>query len=59
MVDSVCETEYITVSDTVKETVWLRKFIGELGVAPSIDGPILLYCESIGAIAQAKEPKSH
>ena len=28
-------------------------------MAPSIDGPILLYYNSTGAIAQAKEPKSH
>ena len=35
------------------------KFINELGVAPSLDGPILLYYDSTGAIAQAKEPKAH
>ena len=28
-------------------------------MAPSVDGPILLYYDSTGAIAQAKEPKSH
>ena len=28
-------------------------------MAPSIEGLILLYCDSTGAIAQAKEPKSH
>ena len=39
--------------------MWLRKFITELGVAPFIDGPVLLYCNSTGAIAQAKEPKAH
>ena len=45
MADSVCEAEYITASDAEKEAVWLQKFIDELGVAPSIDGPILLYYE--------------
>ena len=39
--------------------MWLRKFINELGVAPSLDGPILLYCDSTGAIAQAKKSKAH
>ena len=58
MADSTCEVEYITASDAAKEAVWLWKFINELRVAPSLDGPILLYCDSIGAIAQAKEPKS-
>ena len=57
--DSVCEAEYIAASDAVKEVVWLRKFINELGVAPSLDGPVLLYCDSTGAIAQAKESKAH
>ncbi|OAP01825.1 hypothetical protein AXX17_AT3G36900 [Arabidopsis thaliana] len=34
-------------------------FITELGVVPSISGPIDLYCDNNGAIAQAKEPRSH
>ena len=59
MTDSVCEAEYITTSDTVKEAVWPKKFITELRVAPSLDGSILLYYDSTCAIAQAKEPKAH
>ena len=59
VVDFTYEAEYIMVSNAVKETMWLQKFMGELGVAPSVDGPILLYCDSTGAIAQAKEPKWH
>ena len=59
MADSVCEAEYVTALDAAKEAVWLWKFITELGVAPSLVGPVLLYCDSSGAIAQAKEPKEH
>ena len=59
MADSICEAEYIAVSDTAKEAVWLKKFITELRVAPSLDGPVLLYCDSTGTIAQVKEPKAH
>ena len=59
MANSIDEVEYIAASDTAKKAVWLRKFIDELGVAPSIDGPVLLYYNSTGAITQAKEPKSH
>ena len=59
MTDSVCEAEYIVASDAAKEAVWLRKFLGELGVVPTLESPILVYCDSTGAIAQAKEPKSH
>ena len=57
--DSVCEAEYVATSDAAKEAVLLRKFITKLGVAPSLVGPVLLYCDSSGAIAQAKEPKAH
>ena len=28
-------------------------------MAPSLDGPVPVYCDSTRAIAQAKEPKSH
>ena len=59
MADSTYEVKYIAASDATKEAMWLRKFINELGVASSFDGPILLYYDSTGAIAQAKEPKSH
>ena len=59
MADSVYEAKYITASDAAKEVVWLWKFIDELGVAPSIDGPVLLYYNNTDIIAQAKELKSH
>ena len=59
MADSVCEAEYIAASDAAKEAMWLKKFITELGVAPSLVGLVSLYYDSSGAIAQAKEPKAH
>ena len=59
MADSVCEAEYIAASDAAKEAVWLRKFLGELGVVPALESPILVYYDSTGVIVQAKEPKSH
>ncbi|OAO97959.1 hypothetical protein AXX17_AT4G08610 [Arabidopsis thaliana] len=46
-------------SEAAKEAVWIRKFITELDVVPSISGLIDLYCDNNGAIAQAKEPRSH
>ena len=30
-----------------------------MGVVPSITNPVDVYCDNNGAIAQAKEPKSH
>ena len=57
--DSTTEAEYIAASEAVKEAVWMRKFITELEVVPSIIEPIIVYCDNNGAIAQAKEPRFH
>ena len=58
-VDSTTEAEYIAALEAAKEAVWIKKFITKLEVVPSIADPILLYCDNNGAIAQAKEPRSH
>ncbi|PKI41978.1 hypothetical protein CRG98_037596 [Punica granatum] len=34
--DSTTEAEYIAASDAAKETVWIQKFVTELGIVPSI-----------------------
>ena len=57
--DSTTESKYIAASDAAKEAVWIRKFVSELGVVPTIADPVTLYCDNSGAIAQAKEPRSH
>ncbi|PKI69439.1 hypothetical protein CRG98_010142 [Punica granatum] len=57
--DSTTEAEYIAASNAAKEAVWIKKFVTELVVVPSIVDLVDLYCDNNGAIAQAKEPKSH
>ena len=57
--DSTTEAEYIAASEAAKEVVWMKKFFTELGVVPGIADPIPLLCDNNGAIAQAKEPRSH
>ena len=57
--DSTIEAEYIAASDAAKEAVWIRKFVSELGVIPSIESTVPLFCDNNGAIALAKEPRSH
>ena len=57
--DSTTKAKYIAASDAAKEAVWIKKFITDLGVVPSITNPIDAYCDNNGAIAQAKEPRSH
>ena len=59
IVDWMTEVEFIVVSDVAKQVVWLKKFIIDLGIIPTIVDPIPLLCDNNGAIAQAKEPKSH
>jgi hypothetical protein len=57
--DSTTEAEYVAASEAAKEAVWIKKFVTELGVVPSILDPVTLYCDNNGAIAQSKEPRSH
>ena len=37
----------------------MKKFIIELGIVLEIKNPVSLYCDNTGAVAQAKEPRSH
>ncbi|KAL0282077.1 UNVERIFIED_CONTAM: Retrovirus-related Pol polyprotein from transposon RE2 [Sesamum radiatum] len=37
----------------------MKNYIQELGVVPSIAEPVVIFCDNNGAIAQAKEPRSH
>ncbi|KAK8644688.1 hypothetical protein V6N13_123988 [Hibiscus sabdariffa] len=46
-------------SDAAKEAVWIKKFISELGVIPSISDVVEIYYDNNRANAQAKEPRSH
>ncbi|GJW63483.1 retrotransposon protein, putative, ty1-copia subclass [Tanacetum coccineum] len=49
------EAEYIAAFDASKEVVWVRKFIYGLGVVPTIEKPISMYCDNTRAIAIANE----
>nr|GEV94763.1 hypothetical protein [Tanacetum cinerariifolium] len=52
---SSAETEYIAAFDASKEAVWVRKFIYGLGVVPTIEEPLSMYCDNTGEIAIANE----
>ncbi|GKF18366.1 hypothetical protein Tco_0063284 [Tanacetum coccineum] len=43
---SSAEAEYIAAFDASKEAVWVRKFISGLGVVPTIEKPINMYCNN-------------
>ncbi|KAL0401857.1 UNVERIFIED_CONTAM: Secreted RxLR effector protein [Sesamum latifolium] len=57
--DSTTEAEYIVALEAAKEAIWMKNYIQELGVVPSIAEPVVIFCDNNGAIAQAKEPRSH
>ncbi|KAL0329156.1 UNVERIFIED_CONTAM: Retrovirus-related Pol polyprotein from transposon TNT 1-94 [Sesamum radiatum] len=57
--DSTTEAEYLTASKVAKEVVWMKNYIQELGVVPSITELVVIFCNNNRAIAQAKEPRSH
>ncbi|KAK8555323.1 hypothetical protein V6N12_009471 [Hibiscus sabdariffa] len=57
--DSTTKAEYVSASEATKDDVWIKEFISELRVVPSILDAVGLYCDNNGAIAQAKEPRSH
>nr|GEZ58711.1 retrovirus-related Pol polyprotein from transposon TNT 1-94 [Tanacetum cinerariifolium] len=52
---SSTEAEYIAAFDASKEAVWVRKFIFRLGVVPTIEEPISVYCYNTRAIDVANE----
>ncbi|KAL0433599.1 UNVERIFIED_CONTAM: Retrovirus-related Pol polyprotein from transposon RE1 [Sesamum latifolium] len=56
--DFTTEAEYIA-SEAAKEAVWMKNYIQELGVVPSITEPVVIFCDNNGAIEQAKELRSH
>nr|GFC34949.1 hypothetical protein [Tanacetum cinerariifolium] len=37
------QAEYVAASEAAMEAVWIRKFVGNLGVIPSIKKPINMY----------------
>ncbi|GJR16542.1 hypothetical protein Tco_0799194 [Tanacetum coccineum] len=49
---SATKAEYITAS----EVVWIRKFISGLGIVPTINEPIKMFCENSAALLIANEP---
>ncbi|GJU56102.1 hypothetical protein Tco_1229816 [Tanacetum coccineum] len=52
---SSTDAEYIDAFDASKESVWIHKFISGLGVVPTIEEPMNMYCDNTGAIAIAKD----
>ncbi|GKC61444.1 retrotransposon protein, putative, ty1-copia subclass [Tanacetum coccineum] len=52
---SATEAEYIATSEAGMEAVWIRKFISGLGILPTINEPIKIFCDNSAALYFANE----
>ena len=57
--DSTMEAEYVAASEASKEAVWLRRFLSDLEVVPSMDKAMVLYYDNSAAVANTKDPRHH
>ncbi|GJT72103.1 retrotransposon protein, putative, ty1-copia subclass [Tanacetum coccineum] len=53
---SATEAEYIATSEAAMEAVWIRKFISGLGIIPTINEPIKMFCDNSAALLIVNEP---
>ncbi|GJR89663.1 retrotransposon protein, putative, ty1-copia subclass [Tanacetum coccineum] len=53
---SATESKYIAASEAAMEAVWIRKFISGLGIVPTINEPIKMFCDNSAALLIANEP---
>nr|GEW38757.1 hypothetical protein [Tanacetum cinerariifolium] len=51
------EAEYIAASKATMEAVWIRKSISGLGIVPTINEPIRMFCNNSAALHFANEPR--
>ena len=53
------EADYVVYSLTIQEAVWLRRFLQHLEIFKMASEPMTIYCDSMVALAYAKDPKYH
>ncbi|GJW39056.1 hypothetical protein Tco_0064901 [Tanacetum coccineum] len=59
MADFTCESEYIAACGASKEAIWMKNFIGDFVVVPTVQDPIEIFCDNKSVVALTKEPKDH
>nr|GEW29464.1 retrovirus-related Pol polyprotein from transposon TNT 1-94 [Tanacetum cinerariifolium] len=57
--DSTCESDYIAACEASKEAIWMKNFIGDIGVFPTVQDLIEIFCDNESAVVLTKEPKDH
>ncbi|GJR64073.1 hypothetical protein Tco_0010138 [Tanacetum coccineum] len=53
---SATKAEYIAASEAAMEAIWIRKFISGLGIVPTINEPIRMFCNNSATLYFANEP---
>ncbi|GJS76488.1 retrotransposon protein, putative, ty1-copia subclass [Tanacetum coccineum] len=53
---SATEAKYIAASEAGMGVVWIRKFISGLGIVPTINEPIKMFCDNSARLHFANEP---
>nr|GFB13705.1 hypothetical protein [Tanacetum cinerariifolium] len=53
---SATEAEYIAASEAGMEAVWIRKFISGIGIVPTINEPIRMFCDNSATLHFTNEP---
>ena len=53
------KAEFVALSSTMQEAVWLKHFLVHLGVYNNVVEPVTINCDSQAAIAYTKDPKYH
>ena len=53
------KANYKAACEVIKEAVWLKKFLSDLGVVRVEQVSITLFCDNSGAVAQSKDPRNH
>lgn len=56
---STMEVEYVACSTAIQEAVWLRRFFQNLEVVKDASDPVTVHCDSMVALAYAKDSKYH
>lgn len=41
------------------DSIWIKNFIGDLGMVPSINDHVEIFCDNEGAVTLTKEPHIH
>ncbi|GKE13851.1 hypothetical protein Tco_1421428 [Tanacetum coccineum] len=57
LIEMTSKAKYIVASEAAMEAVWIRKFISGLGIVPTINDLIKMFCDNSATLLIANEPE--